>query len=76
MLVWPNKCFYFFLPKYNMFVCVIIACYVYAPVYAKPGVHARDRHFTQIWYETFFKKLIKFRLSQLLDKRLSLLRNI
>ena len=69
MLVWPNKPFYFFAKIQN--VCVCHVCYVYA----KSGVHARDRHFTQIWYETFFKKVKKLMLSQLLDKRVSLLRN-
>ena len=69
MLVWPNKCFYFFAKI--QYVCVIIACYVYA----KAGVHARDRHFTQIWYETLFKRVIKLMISQHLYKSFSLLRN-
>ena len=59
------------LPKYKMFVCVITVCCVYA----MSGVHERDRHFTEILYETIFKKVKKLMLSQLLDKRLSLLRN-
>ena len=74
MLVWPNKCFYFFAKiKY---ACVINSCVIsQITTYCKNGVHARDRHFTQIWYEKLFKRGIKLMISQHLYKSFSLLRN-